>query len=430
MLNKTLSPLMIWGLGVGYVISGMYFGWNLGLNEGGPIGFLIATVIVTIMYISFVLSYAELSCAMPQAGGAFVYATKALGKWWGLLAGIGQWVEFAFAPPAIAAAIGAYFNIFFPQISPMSIAISAYFIFTGLNIFGVKHSAIFELFVTAFAVVELLIFSGVAGTHFSWAAFSQDGMPHGWSGIFASIPYAIWFYLAIEGLANIAEETKNPQRDLSRGFISAMATLVVLAVLVLFTAVGIKGWQSVVFIEGSNVTSDSPLPLALSYIISKNHWLYHMVITVGLFGLIASFHGIILASGRATMEFGRIGYGPKILSQLLKKRQTPAVALILNMIVGIGALLSGKTGDLIIISVFGALTMYIISMWSYFKLPKEILRPYKTPFAPFTPALALALSLLCLITMFYFNLKLGLVFLAIIAGGLIWFAVVNLARKI
>ena len=209
-----------------------------------------------------------------------------------------------------------------------------------------------------------------------------------------------------------------------------MATLVVLAVLVLFTAVGIKGWQSVVFIEGSNVTSDSPLPLALSYIISKNHWLYHMVITVGLFGLIASFHGIILASGRATMEFGRIGYGPKILSQLLKKRQTPAVALILNMIVGIGALLSGKTGDLIIISVFGALTMYIVSMWSYFKLPKEILRPYKTPFAPYTPALAFALSLLCLITMFYFNLKLGLMFLAIIAGGFIWFSVVNLARKI
>src|SRR5687767_10218405 len=101
-LKRTLGPVMLWALGVGYVISGMYFGWNLGLPLGGPFGLLVATIIVSVMYVAFVLSYAELSCAMPKAGGVFVYANAAFGSKLGYLGGVAQWVEFVFAPPAIA----------------------------------------------------------------------------------------------------------------------------------------------------------------------------------------------------------------------------------------------------------------------------------------------------------------------------------------
>ena len=67
-----------------------------------------------------------------------------------------QIIEFVFAPPAIAAAIGAYFNIFFPHLPVMVIAIAAYVLFTALNIYGVKAAAAFELAITILAVVELL----------------------------------------------------------------------------------------------------------------------------------------------------------------------------------------------------------------------------------------------------------------------------------
>ena len=116
-LKRTLTPVMLWGLGVGYVISGMYFGWNLGLEQGGTVGLAIATFFIIIMYVTFTFSYAELACAIPKAGGAFDYATRALGKDIGFIAGMAQNIEFIFAPPAIAFAIGAYFNLFFPQIS-------------------------------------------------------------------------------------------------------------------------------------------------------------------------------------------------------------------------------------------------------------------------------------------------------------------------
>lgn len=164
-LQRTLGPLMLWGLGVGYVISGMYFGWNLGLAEGGTYGMGLATILIIILYISFTFSYTELACAIPKAGGVFDYATRALGKDAGFLAGMAQIIEFVFAPPAIAAAIGAYFHLFFPQIPISVIAISAYMLFTALNIYGVKAAATFELVVTVLAVVELLIFAGVTLPH-------------------------------------------------------------------------------------------------------------------------------------------------------------------------------------------------------------------------------------------------------------------------
>jgi ethanolamine permease len=426
-LKKTLGPVMLWGLGVGYVISGMYFGWNLGLPLGGPYGFLGAMLLVTFMYLAFVMSYAELACAMPKAGGAFVYGNRALGPKLGLLAGMAQCVEFVFAPPAVAAAIGAYFNIFFPDLPALGIAIGAYLVFTALNIYGVKHSAIFELVITILAVVELLIFAGVAAPSFSWTAFSTNPLPQGWtSGILATLPYAMWFYLAIECLANVAEETRNPQRDLVRGFGSAMITLVVLALLTFFTSIGVAGWEAIVYKPGTTTTSDSPLPLALGVVVGQNHIFYHLLITIGLLGLVASFHGIILAAGRATFEFGRVGYAPKALAKILPGRQTPAVALIANMLIGFAALLIGKTDQIIIISVFGAITLYIVSMISLFQLRKRepgLARPFRVPFYPWTPALALVLALLCLASLVYYNPLIAAVYLGLLTLGYGWYFV-------
>ena len=151
-LKRTLSPAMLWGLGVGYVISGMYFGWNLGLEKGGTLGLAIATFFIIILYVCFTFSYSELACSIPKAGGVFDYAMRALGKDMGFLAGMAQNVEFIFAPPAIAFAIGAYFNLFFPQVSILAIAIFMYVLFTALNIYGVRAAAIFELVITILAV--------------------------------------------------------------------------------------------------------------------------------------------------------------------------------------------------------------------------------------------------------------------------------------
>lgn len=414
-LSRTLTPLMLWGLGVGYVISGMYFGWNLGLEKGGTLGLAIATFFIIILYLTFTFSYAELASAIPKAGGGFDYTRRAFGDTWGFVAGMAQNIEFIFAPPAIAFAIGAYFNLFFPSVPIIVISIISYILFTALNIRGVKISALFELGITLFAVGELLLFAGITLPHFSSDAFFENSLPNGISGIFAALPFAIWFFLGLEGVANVAEETINPQRTIKVGFSSALITLIALCLLVFAGAVGVGGWENIVYrTDGS--TSDSPLPLALINIVGENNFLYHLLITVGLFGLIASFHGLILAAGRASFEFGKVRFAPPVFGKIHPTFHTPANALLLNMGIGILALLTGKTAEIITIAVFGALFLYFFSMISLIKLrmrEPELHRPFKVPFYPLFPYTALIITLVALIAMIVFNFVLFLLFFSI-----------------
>jgi ethanolamine permease len=423
-LSRTLGPLMLWGLGVGYVISGMYFGWNLGLAEGGTRGLAIATFFIIILYITFTFSYTELSCAIPRAGGVFDYATRGLNREWGFIAGMAQLIEFVFAPPAIAAAIGAYFNIFFPQIPVTVIAIFAYIIFTGLNILGVKAAAGFELVITIFAVFELLLFAGICLPHFSAANLRHNDLPHGWRGVWAAVPFAIWFFLGLEGVANVAEETIRPQRNVLLGFGSALATLIILCVLVFISSIGVAGWEAIVYRAPGAAASDSPLPLALSRITGAGGWMYHLLITIGLMGLVASFHGIILAASRATFEFGRVRYIPAAFGKVHARFRTPVHALLANMCIGIIALLTGRTGEIITISCFGALSLYILAMVTLLVLRRKepgLERPFKVPLYPYFPIIALVIAVVALVAMITLNIKLSLIYFSILLLGYIWF---------
>lgn len=408
---------MLWGLGVGYVISGMYFGWNLGLEQGGTLGLAIATFFIIILYATFTFSYSELACAIPKAGGAFDYAKRAMGKDIGFIAGMAQNIEFIFAPPAIAFAIGAYFNLFFPHIPVLAIAIFGYVVFTALNIYGVKAAATFELVITVLAVGELLLFAGITLPHFSIKNLQQNALPNGWKGAFTAIPFAIWFFLAIEGVANVAEEAIRPQRTILFGFGSAILTLVILCVLTFTSSIGVAGWEAIVY-KTDGTTSDSPLPLALGHIVGNNNFMYHLLITVGLFGLVASFHGIILAAGRSSFEFGRVQFAPAFLGRIHPKFQTPSNALLINMAIGIVALLTGKTSEIITISVFGALTLYIISMIALLQLRKKeplLVRPFKVPWYPVFPLTALVIAVISFVAMTIFNLKLAGIYLLLMA---------------
>lgn len=427
-LRRTLGPLLIWGLGVGYVISGMYFGWNLGLPLGGPYGMLLATGIVTVLYVTFVLGYAELACALPRAGGIFVYTTRAFGPHVGFLGGIAQLVEYLLAPPAVAFAIGAYINQAYPGVHIMPVAIGAYVLFTLINIWGVRISVGFELVLTVIAVIELCVFGVIVLPHFSWDQFSANPLPNGWGGTFLALPFAIWFYLAIEGIANVAEEARDPQRDLPRGFIWAMVTLVVLTAITLFGSVGAAGWEAVVYPDPTNraVTSDSPLPLAVGHIVSRQSPLFTLLTGIGLIGLVASFHGILIAGSRAMLEFGRAGYVFRQLGDVNERTKTPANALLANLAVGLFTLASGKTAEIIFIAVMGALTIYILSSAALLRLRSKepnLPRPYRTPGYPVTPIVALVIATVCLASMIWSHPGMALLYASLLGGAWLLFRI-------
>ncbi|MDF2433823.1 MAG: ethanolamine permease, partial [Mucilaginibacter sp.] len=261
-LNRVLKPVHLWAIAVGLVISGEYFGWNYGWKAAGTIGFLIATVVVTIMYVTFVFSYTELTTSIPHAGGAFAYTYRAMGPIGGFIAGYATLIDFLFATPAIAASLGSYLHFLYPAIPVISSAIFFNIIFMVINILGVKESAVFTLFITLLAVAELLLFMGVVAPHFKMNNYTSHPMPFGWRGILAAIPFAVWFYLAIEGVAMVAEEVKEPKRNIPKGYIYGLGTLIFLTFGVMILTGGLTDWRKL-----SDVLD--PLPESIAIALGK-----------------------------------------------------------------------------------------------------------------------------------------------------------------
>jgi ethanolamine permease len=432
-LKASLGAWHLWGLAVGLVISGEYFGWSYGWDKAGTMGFLVTSILIAVMYTTFIFSFTELSTSIPHAGGPFAYARRAFGSKMAFVAGFATLIEFVFAPPAIAMAIGAYLNVQFPGVDPKLFAAGAYVVFVGLNIIGVQIAATFELFVTILAIIELLVFMGVVSPGFSISNF----VAHGWSGadsfsaasipgIVAAIPFAIWFFLAIEGVAMAAEEAKDPRTTIPLAYIAGILTLVVLAIGVMVFAGGAGDWKAL-----SNV--NDPLPQAMKMIVGENSGWLHMLVWIGLFGLVASFHGIILGYSRQIFALSRAGYMPKFFGAVHPKFKTPHRAIIAGAVVGLAAIFGDNfqfagqslTANLITMSVFGAIVMYIVSMMSLFALRKKepkLDRPFTAVAYPLFPAIALVLAVICLVTMIYYNQLLTLIFFGLMAAAFLYYS--------
>jgi ethanolamine permease len=428
-LARTLGGWHLWGIAVGLVISGEYFGWSYGWAQAGTLGFLLTTAFIAVMYTTFIFSYTELTTAIPHAGGPFAYSYRAFGPMGGYLAGFATLVEFLFAPPAIALAIGAYLNIQFPDLPARTAAVGAYFVFMALNIVGVTIAATFELVVTIMAIVELLIFMGVVAPGFSVSHY----VAHGWAGhdvfslaalpgIFGAIPFAIWFFLAIEGAAMAAEEARDPQKTIPRAYIGGIVTLVVLAFGTMIFAGGVGDWRAI-----SNI--NDPLPQAMKVVVGASSSWLHLLVWIGVLGLIASFHGIIMGYSRQLYALARAGYLPKFLARVHPTRRTPHWAILTGGAVGIAAIYSDQwiviagqplTASIVTMSALGAIVMYLVSLAALFRLRRTepaLIRPFRTPAYPLFPLTAALIALTALVAIVWNNLEISLIFIAVGTAG-------------
>jgi ethanolamine permease len=165
----------------------------------------------------------------------------------------------------------------------------------------------------------------------------------------------------------------------------------------------------------------------MKLVVGANSGWLHMLVWIGLFGLVASFHGIILGYSRQIFALSRAGYMPQYFAAVHPKFKTPHRAIIAGGIVGVAAIFSDDlisfggqtlTANLITMAVFGAIVMYIISMLSLFALRKnepEMSRPFPAMVYPLFPAIALVLAVISLVTMIYYNQLLAELFVALMA---------------
>jgi len=421
--------LLLAGLGVAYVISGDFAGWNFGLEQGGWGGLLIATVLMAIMYTCMVFGLAELASALPVAGAGYAFARRALGPLGGFATGTAILIEYAIAPGAIAVFIGGYVEALglFGLTSGWPVFVACYVIFVGIHLYGVGEALRVMFVITAIAVVALLVFvigmipqfdpGKLLDIPATDAAGANSFIPFGFAGILAAFVYGIWFFLAIEGVPLAAEEARDPKRDMPRGIIAAMLVLLVFAALMLLFAPGGAGSSTI-------QSSDNPLPEALRAAIGDGSVLADFVNYAGLAGLVASFFSIIYAYSRQLFALSRAGYLPRALS-VTGGRKTPILALIVPGVIGL--LLAGITKDgalLINIAVFGATVSYVLMMVSHIVLRRrepDLERPYRTPGGTLTTGVALVLAVCAVIATFFVDVRAAGITAAIFLVALAYF---------
>jgi ethanolamine permease len=454
-LKRYAGAASLWGLGVAAVISGDFSGWNFGIGNAGWGGMLIATIIIAVMYLLMIYSISEMSAAMPHTGGAYSFARSAMGPWGGFITGFAETIEYVITTAVVGTFAALYADSITSELFGLSLPILVwviiiYAIFVALNAAGAAASFRFAFGIAIVSLAVLAIFFVAA--LFS-GKFSVDNLmdiapeaggttflPFGVLGIFLALPFAIWFFLGIEELPLAAEETHTPAKDIPKGSIAGMFTLIVTAFLVLILNPGVLGAEA---ISGSG----EPILDGFRAIFPDSN-IAALLSLMALAGLIASFQGIMFAAGRNVYSLSRAGYYPKFLS-LTGGRKTPYVALIASAVVGIvlvfglGALAYGSkeapfvnaANALLLIAVFGAVIAYVLQMVAFLILRKKFsaaARPYRSPVGLWGALVAGVIALVTLILMpFNADYRGVVIWVAVVyAVGLILFAAFGRKRLV
>jgi ethanolamine permease len=408
-LKRYAKVWSLWALGVGAVISGHYSGWNFGLANGWG-SMLVALFIIAAMYWGLIFSLAEMSPALPHTGAAYSFARSAMGPWGGMFTGLAESIEYILTPAVIVYFIGSYLGAIFetaPELQPLW-WVGSYIVFLLLNLLGVELSFRVSVFVTVAALLILVVFwvSALPNIDFSrWAlnvGVGPDGapveladgggswFPFGWHGVLATLPFAVWLFLAIEQLPLAAEESADPKKDMPKGLIFGMLTLMVSALLIVFLNSSIGSADGM---RGSFSLSTSGEPLLDGFRVLYGSGAAKVLALLATIGLIASFHTIIYAYGRQIYSLARAGYYLPFMS-LTNEKKIPHMALFAGTILGFATMMilwfvlgSDKGGaiigsTLLNMAVFGAMISYAMQGLSYIVLRQKmphIQRPYRSP---------------------------------------------------
>jgi len=408
-LRRHARTWHLWAMGVGAVISGDFFGSNYGMAAGGFGGMLLAVAVMTVMYVGLCFSIAEMSAALPHAGGAYSFARHAFGPMGGYITGLAENMEYILTPAVIVVGAGEYLGSFLgvPHSWEPALWLGMYVVFVAFNVWGVEMSFHVSVLVTLVALAVLALFWVGAARIFNLPYWAAPYFPAGvakTSATWAELPYALWLYLGIEQLPLAAEESHAPERDMPRGILLGLATLVAVSFLTVVLSAGMA--PGVAKLAKSN----EPLMDGFRTIFGSGA-ATRLLALLACTGLIASFHTIIYAYGRQIFSLSRSGYFPTWLSETHGTRKTPHRALIAGSALGFAVVLAikltpqgGAVGAVLLnMAVFGAVLAYVLQMASFIALRVRFAamkRPYRSPVGIAGAVAAAGIATATLVTLF------------------------------
>jgi amino acid transporter/mannitol/fructose-specific phosphotransferase system IIA component (Ntr-type) len=425
-LKKQLGSLDVFAVASGAMISsGLFVLPAIAFAKAGP-AMILSYFFASLLIIPSVLSKAELSTAMPRAGGTYFFVERSLGPIWGVFGGLAGWfslaLKSAFAIVGMAVLIEVVLQMAFPvQLEPWNlkaIAATCCLCFTALNIVSVKHTSRFQVVLVAILLAILALFA-LFGTRSVEAVRYTGFLDKGWSAVFVTAGLVFISFGGLTKVASIAEEVKQPSRNLPMGMILAWLVVTVFYIGVIIITVGVlDGGEFKEMYEKGRLM---PISLAASKFMGPPGFALLSLAAIAAF--VTTANGGILAASRSPLAMSRDQLLPPMLSHVNERFKTPHLSIALTGGFMITAIVFLDIESLVKIASTLMIILFILVNTSVIIMRESRIQSYRPKFkSPLYPYIHIFAIIAYSALIIYMGLVPLLITGAFVAVSAAWFA--------
>jgi len=322
-LKRELNLLDVFSIASGAMISsGLFILPALAYAKAGP-AVVFAYILAGILFLPSIFAKAELATAMPKAGGVYFFIERSMGAPVGTIGGIASWFSLSFKSAFALLGIGIFVTLInpgIPEIQMKFIAIGCCLFFMFINIIGVKLAGRLQV-ILVLSLIALLVFYVFEGSQFIQPQKYAPFMPYGLGSVFATAGLVFVSFGGITKIACVAEEIKNPGRNIPLGMLLAFSVVMLLYAAVIFITVGLLD---------ATELSNSLTPISLGASISLGNLGIVIFAFAALLAFITTGNAGILTASRDSMAMSRDNLLPKIIQRVNTRTQTPYISIIIT----------------------------------------------------------------------------------------------------
>lgn len=337
-LKKNLTLFDVYAISTGAMFSsGFFLLPGIAFAQAGPAVFL-AYLLAGVAVLPAMLSISELVTAMPRAGGAYYFLDRALGPLVGTVGGLGAWLALVLKTAFALVGLGAYLTLFFDvPIKPVAVGLTI--LFLVLNVVGAKESSgLQRILVTALVVIlALFVVEGLLSLGDTSARVRAERftplLPHGTMGLLSTVGLVFVSYAGLTKVASVAEEVRDPDRNLPLGMVLSLITATAIYVLGVFVMVAV--------LRPETLSEDlTPVASAANVVM---HWLpgrleLWLVVIAAFAAFASTANAGILSASRFLLAMGRDHLIPARYARIGRFR-TPTSGVVLTSVATIAAVL-------------------------------------------------------------------------------------------
>ena len=408
-LKKELGLLSLFAIASGAMISsGLFILPGIAFAKSGP-AVLISYVIASLLVIPAVLSKAELATAMPKAGGTYFFIDRSMGPMMGTIGGFAAWFSLAFKSAFALVGIGIFATLLNPGFTELQTKLVAVFfcmVFTAINIRGAKHTGKTQI-VLVLGLLALLVFYIVAGFFFINPSNFDNFAPHGFDSIFSTAGLIFISFGGLTKICSVAEECKNPGRNIPLGMFLSWGIISLLYLLVIFVTIGIV---EPVLLEGSL----TPISLGAGTFLGEIG--IAIMAIAAILAFISTANAGLLAASRDPMAMGKDRLLPSSFAKV-SKRGTPTFSILFTSVFMILVILFLDLEDLVKTASTLKILLFLFVIFSLIIMRESKIRNYRPKFrSPFYPWVQLAGA----VGLVFLLIEMGLIPLLLVGGFILF----------